>query len=279
MMPSAQRSQPPAVSLQTAEAKTVLGALIDAHARMYDALKQADTVDADGDGKASWVGVVYPLVPVTPANPKSTLDQQAAKNLDYLWNRVYLNAVALGKYDANLDGNTTVRADLAGRMDYIGINWYSGLEVTGVATSLLAVVLSALHCEPSAAGDDAQTSPTSSPRSCTRERRPGQARDHDRERHERRREHAGFHRGKPQGSERRHRRRGGRARVLLLDPHGQLRVDHGMDIRMGLYAVDKGDPTKARVARPAVAVYGQIAQSGVLDDAVVAKWAGDAGGD
>ena len=279
MMPSAQRSQPPAVSLQTAAAKTVLGALIDAHARMYDALKQSDTVDADGDGKASWVGVVYPLVPVTPANPKSTLDQQAAKNLDYLWNRVYLNAVALGKYDANLDGNTTVRADLAGRMDYIGVNWYSGLEVTGVATSLLGSfsplftanplqlvttpnqpdkLAAFLHYvnvdlgKPAIMTENGTSGDTSTPGFIVENLKA--VRD-----------------AIAAGADVR-----GYFYWTLTDNY---EWNHGMDIRMGLYAVDKGDPTKARVARPAVAVYGQIAQSGVLDDAVIAKWAGDAGGD
>ncbi|MGH7270581.1 MAG: family 1 glycosylhydrolase, partial [Polyangiaceae bacterium] len=111
--PSADRSQPPAVSLQTAAAKTVVNALIDVHARMYDAIKQYDTVDADGDGRDSWVGVVYPLAPIAPVNPNAPLDVQAAKNIDYLWNRAYLNAVVLGKYDANLDGHTVQRSDLA----------------------------------------------------------------------------------------------------------------------------------------------------------------------
>ena len=41
---------------------------IDAHARMYDAVKADDTVDADGDGQASQVGLVYALAP-EPANP------------------------------------------------------------------------------------------------------------------------------------------------------------------------------------------------------------------
>src|SRR6266542_1224076 len=60
VQPSAARSHPPAVLLQLDAAKTVFHALIDAHARMYDAVKENDTVDADGDHQPSWVGVVYP---------------------------------------------------------------------------------------------------------------------------------------------------------------------------------------------------------------------------
>lgn len=279
LMPSAQRSHPPALFLQTAAAKTVLNALIAAHARMYDALKQYDTVDADGDGKASWVGVVYPLVPVAPADPKAALDQQAAKNIDYLWNRVYLNAVALGKQDANLDGTTTTRADLQGRMDYVGVNWYSGLQVTGAASATLPTLSSLFTANPLSL--------------VTTPNQPDKL--------------AGFLHfvnvdlGKPaiiteNGT-------GGDASTpgfivenlkavrdaiaggadvrgyfywTLMDNY---EWNHGMDIRMGLYAVDKADPSKKRVARPAVAVYGQIAQSGTLDDTVVARWLGDAGRD
>jgi beta-galactosidase len=279
LMPSAQRSQPPAVLLQTAAAKTVLNALIVAHARMYDALKLSDTVDADGDGKATWVGVVYPLVPITPANPKSALDVQAAKNIDYLWNRVYLDAVVLGKLDANLDGTTVQRADLAGRMDYVGVNWYSGLQVTGTATASLPA-LSALFTAsplnlvttanqpdklagflrfvnvdlgmPAVITENGTSGDASTPGFIVENLRA--VRDAI----------AG-------GADVR-----GYFYWTLMDNY---EWNHGMDIRMGLYAVDKNDPSKARVARPAVAVYGEIARSGVLDDATVARWAGDAGGD
>ena len=79
-------------------------------------------------------GIVYPLVPIEPAGP---LDTQAAKNLDYLWNRAYLNAVTLGQWDENLDGTTVLRSDLANRSDYVGVNWYGGLRVTGWPVSFL----------------------------------------------------------------------------------------------------------------------------------------------
>jgi beta-glucosidase/6-phospho-beta-glucosidase/beta-galactosidase len=41
--------------------------------------------------------------------------------------------------------------------------------------------------------------------------------------------------------------------------------NHGMDIRMGLYAVDKDDPSKARHARQGVATYAKIAKDRALD--------------
>ena len=39
-------------------------------------------------------------------------------------NRAFLHAVTLGQFDQNLDRNIVQRDDLAGRMDYIGINYY-----------------------------------------------------------------------------------------------------------------------------------------------------------
>jgi beta-glucosidase/6-phospho-beta-glucosidase/beta-galactosidase len=274
--PNAQRSQPPAVSLQTAAAKTVLDALIDAHARMYDALKQSDTVDADGDGVASWVGVVYPFVPITPANPSATLDQTAATNIDYLWNRVYLNAVTLGKYDANLDGTTTLRPDLQGRMDYIGVNWYGGIQVSGVASSLLPTLSPLFTAGPNLVTTDNQPDKLAAflhyvnvdlgkPAIITENGTNGDDTT------------PGFIIANLKAV--------ASAMAAGADVRGyfywtltdNFEWNHGMDIRMGLYAVDKDDPTKARTARPAASVYGQIAASGVLSDALIAEWPNDAG--
>jgi beta-glucosidase/6-phospho-beta-glucosidase/beta-galactosidase len=47
------RSNPPGLSgpwMSTSGAKTAAAAMIEAHARMYDAIKQADVIDADNDG-------------------------------------------------------------------------------------------------------------------------------------------------------------------------------------------------------------------------------------
>src|SRR5262249_35045608 len=46
-----QRSVPPGVGFDAQSTLAATLALIDAHARMYDAVKANDTADADGDGK------------------------------------------------------------------------------------------------------------------------------------------------------------------------------------------------------------------------------------
>lgn len=132
-----QRTHPPAVVLETEAARSVLVAEIEGHARMYDALKAADTVDADGDGKPARVGTVYNLEAVAPADPSSGLDVQGAANFDYLINKVFLNATIKGDLDRNLDGKPVHREDLAGRMDFLGVNYYSRNIIPGSAKSFL----------------------------------------------------------------------------------------------------------------------------------------------
>jgi len=99
--------------------------MIEGHARMYDAIKAFDTVDADGDGRAAEVGLVYAMAPVKPKDPGNPLDVRAAKNLFYLYDSVFLNGVIKGDLDADLTGHPVHRDDLAGRIDWLGINYYT----------------------------------------------------------------------------------------------------------------------------------------------------------
>ena len=137
IMPSDARTNPPAQSFQTDAAKVVFNALIQAHARMYDALHAADTVDADGDGVAANVGLVYAMAPVAPHDPGNASDVQAAKNVFYLWNMAFLNAVAGGVLDDDLDGTGEPHPELAGRMDHLGINYYVRPSVQGTSGPVL----------------------------------------------------------------------------------------------------------------------------------------------
>jgi beta-glucosidase/6-phospho-beta-glucosidase/beta-galactosidase len=265
LMPSPDRTNPPAASLRFAEAKTVLVGLIEAHARMYDAVKVNDEDDVDGDGEASQVGVVYAMAPVRPKDPENELDVAAAKNVFYLWNMVYLNGVAKGELDADLDGEAEHRDDLANRMDYIGINYYTRITVVGTTSPYLpelsplstfdpfrlepwedypkglyemAMVvrddleLPAIVTENGAEDpSDDGTGPSYMVRHLT-----------------------WLSRAIAEGADVR-----GYFYWTLMDNY---EWNHGMDIRMGLYAVDEADPTKARVARKAAGVFAQVAAAG-----------------
>ncbi len=137
VLPSADRSNPPAVSLAATEAGVVFNALIEAHARMYDAVAANDLEDADGDGVAARTGIVYAMAPIKPMDPANALDVQAAQNVDYLWNLAFLDAVAGGELDADLDGTAEPVATLKDRMDYIGVNYYTRITVEGTDGPLL----------------------------------------------------------------------------------------------------------------------------------------------
>jgi beta-glucosidase/6-phospho-beta-glucosidase/beta-galactosidase len=118
----------------------VIPQLVAAHARAYDALHATDTADADGDGVPVLAGPVHNMAAFHPANPALPLDVTGAAHAEYLFDRVFLNAVTTGAFDANLDGDTTdpgeQRPDLAGRADFIGVNYYQRTRVTGLPASL-----------------------------------------------------------------------------------------------------------------------------------------------
>jgi beta-glucosidase/6-phospho-beta-glucosidase/beta-galactosidase len=274
LQPTAARSHPPAVLLQQKDAKLVFHALIDAHARMYDAVKQNDTVDADGDGTATWVGVVYPLVPIEPAGP---LDEQAAKNLDYLWNRAYLKAVALGEWDENLDGTTVMRDDLRNRMDYVGVNWYGGLRVTGWPVSFLPD-LSPLFTVNPLTLVETPNQPDKLPAFLkyvsTELGRPMMITEN------------GTADPADDGTGPKFIVRNLKAVADAMRAGADVRGyfywtlmdnyewNHGMDIRMGLYAVGKDDPMKLRTPRKSVGVYDTIARSHAISDALLTQYGG-----
>lgn len=138
LLPSKDRVNPPGLSFKFAEAKAVMSAMIEAHARMYDAVKAADTVDADKDGKPAFIGLVYSIAPTKPKDPANRLDVKAADNLFYLYNTAFLDGVCKGLVDADLNGkpdSTEPDPQLTGRMDYVGINFYTRITVTGTDTA------------------------------------------------------------------------------------------------------------------------------------------------
>ncbi|MDP3231748.1 MAG: family 1 glycosylhydrolase [Myxococcales bacterium] len=136
LQPGKDRVNPPAASLRFEEARQVAIAMIEGHARMYDAVRSNDTVDADGNGKPAEIGIVFPIVPALPKDPANALDTRGAENVFYLNNQLFLDGVINGTMDANIDGKADgpPRDDLVGRCDWLGINYYSRVKVTGTDT-------------------------------------------------------------------------------------------------------------------------------------------------
>lgn len=112
--------------------------LLSAHAAAYDAVHALDTVDANGDTVAATAGPVLNLIEFAPADAGNPLDVTGTAHADYLYNQVAVTAITTGFFDANLDGDTAdpgeFRPDLAGRCDWIGVNYYIRARVTGTPT-------------------------------------------------------------------------------------------------------------------------------------------------
>ena len=130
---------PPGRSFAIDEALDVAENMMRAHARSYDAIHQADVVDADSDGETAWVSIAAHqrvFFPLDPDDPKMV---RAAEMLHYLINVVFLEAVINGDVDRNFDFDVDdpddVAADpaLAGRLDYIGLNYYGPTLVIDTA--------------------------------------------------------------------------------------------------------------------------------------------------
>ncbi|MSP93298.1 MAG: glycoside hydrolase family 1 protein [Myxococcales bacterium] len=135
------RTNPPGVPFEIETALSVAFTMMMAHCRMYDAVHAYDKADADGDGKAARVGIVHNLAAMKPKDPNKPGDLVAAQHADYVYNRVFLDATVHGKLDLNLDGKIEGPGegpldDMKGRMDFIGVNYYTQLLVSGLAAPL-----------------------------------------------------------------------------------------------------------------------------------------------
>jgi beta-glucosidase/6-phospho-beta-glucosidase/beta-galactosidase len=138
VLPSEDRSSPPGRSLEDSAAVAVAVHQVEGHAMMYDALHELDTLDADGDGVAADVGIVMNMVAIRPLDPESEADVLGADHMDYLYHRLYLDALTTGQWDDNIDGVADrTRDDLANRLDWIGVNYYNRVTVTGWGIQLL----------------------------------------------------------------------------------------------------------------------------------------------
>jgi len=121
-----------------------------AHAACFDAIKQSDTIDADGDGKNSWVSWAEHMRTFHPYDDTDPDDTTAANRVRYIFNDWFINAVVLGNWDDDLDGTYTSSPNdvvgdptLIGRADFIGVNYYSDTLISASRGILLPAPVSA----------------------------------------------------------------------------------------------------------------------------------------
>jgi beta-glucosidase len=109
-------------------ALAVMANLLEAHGRAYRILHAEDRSDADGDGRPAVVGFAkhYPIL--EPARPWFPLDRLRARVEQAVFNQAVLEAPCSGEIRLSIPGARAVRRhvpELAGSLDYIGLNYYS----------------------------------------------------------------------------------------------------------------------------------------------------------
>jgi beta-glucosidase/6-phospho-beta-glucosidase/beta-galactosidase len=130
--PGEDRSAPPGLSLDIPRVVLVMHNQILGHGRMYHAVKAYDSLDASGDGETSSVGIVMNMTAIDPVDASKDSDLRAVANMDYLYHRLYLDAMTTGAWDADLDGTAeSIKPELIGTLDYIGVNYYNQVKVAG----------------------------------------------------------------------------------------------------------------------------------------------------
>ena len=263
LIPSSTRSNPPGLYLKTDAAKTANTAMIVAHARMYDAIKANDVADADGDGNAARVGLVYNVTSVRP-NTGNARDARVAEHARYLLNDMFLQGVARGLLDERWDGKAVYRADLANRLDFIGVNYYATvtaqanlIPVPGLSgiSPLLDFNLLNMQTDMERAQGIYEalkdTAKYGKPLFVT-ETGVDQARDRELGARWIVQTLAWTRRAMTEGVDVR-----GYFAWSLMDNY---EWNHGMNMRFGLYEVADRDAAKPRIARPAVPAYARIAR-------------------
>ncbi len=140
LLPSADRSGPPGVRDAEATIATIRHQ-IEGSAAMYDAIHAEDRVDADGDGVDAEVGLVLNMVAIIPKDTEDPRDLASVEHLDWMYHRQFLDGLTTGAWDDDLDGVwDRERDDLAGRLDFIGINYYNRVEVDGIGIALFPAI-------------------------------------------------------------------------------------------------------------------------------------------
>ena len=208
---------------------------------------------------------VYSMAPAAPKNPDSKLDQRAAANVFYLYNRVFLNAVIKGDLDADLQGEATAvhREDLAGRIDYLGINYYKRPVVSGVKDPMLPSLsplttydifnVEVWNDYPRGIYEMAMVAKDYGVPVYVTENGVADPGDDGTGGSFLVRHLTWLKRAVRDGADVR-----GYFWWTLTDNY---EWNHGMNVRMGLYAVDATDRQKLRRARQSVGTYGQVAQA------------------
>ncbi|MBS1120507.1 MAG: Beta-glucosidase/6-phospho-beta-glucosidase/beta-galactosidase [Deltaproteobacteria bacterium] len=132
-------------SLDPVHFAAVLRDYLAAHVAIYDAIKANDTVDADGDGAATSIGLSLSVADWEPARSNGPSedpeDLGARDRIQYLFHYLFIDSIRNGSFDSNLDGTPDEpHPEWAGRLDWLGLQYYFRAGVTGRAPLLPAPI-------------------------------------------------------------------------------------------------------------------------------------------
>ncbi|HJL06812.1 MAG TPA: family 1 glycosylhydrolase [Polyangiaceae bacterium LLY-WYZ-15_(1-7)] len=108
---------------------------IRAHVAVYEAIKEADTIDADGDGVAAHVGYTLSVAEWIPSRrgrvSDDPADVEAAEKVEYVYHYVFTDALLNGELDSDLDQEPDEEhPDWEGKLDFLGVQYYFRTGVT-----------------------------------------------------------------------------------------------------------------------------------------------------
>ena len=137
LTPGPDRTNPPGLAFDAVRGKAVLQNQVLAHGVMVDALRAQDTVDVDDDGKATFIGLVMNMADMVPKDPTNADDIVGVEHIDHLYHRLFLDGAVSGSWDDDLDGVfETTKPELVDHLDWVGVNYYAVVTVTGLGTTL-----------------------------------------------------------------------------------------------------------------------------------------------
>jgi beta-glucosidase/6-phospho-beta-glucosidase/beta-galactosidase len=139
------------LSRQLDEFIPVVRDYIRAHVAIYRAIKEADTVDADGDGVAASVGLTLSVGAWVPAKNNDLSDDQvdvsARDRFVYVFHHLLVDSIMGGAFDPDLDGTMDeAEPDWQNTLDWLGVQYYFRAGVTGTGTSFLPMPLALTPC-------------------------------------------------------------------------------------------------------------------------------------
>ncbi|MEB2312756.1 MAG: family 1 glycosylhydrolase [Polyangiaceae bacterium] len=125
-----------------------------AHAAMYAAIHAADTVDADGDGRAADVGLTLSVAEWVPGRfgePSEHPEDVAARDaVVRVYHHLAIESLRGGNFDADLDGTPDEeQPEWKGTLDWLGVQYYFRAGVTGNSG-----IIPVLHATPCFSGLD-----------------------------------------------------------------------------------------------------------------------------